>query len=189
MVSTTPAEEHLTPVDPPGMEVGLEFLRTAVLLLAAVTVGIMSGVMLLYANTIMPGLRRTDDRTFVGAFQAIDTAIINPLFLATFLGGLVFTGLAAALSLGEDLRSVLPWTVAAFFLYLVVVVITVVVNVPLNDGIKGAGAPDQIADLAKVRKTFDEPKWIRWNLVRTILTTAAFACLLWALVFFGRTTL
>jgi uncharacterized membrane protein len=171
------------------MEVALEFLRTAVLLLASVTVGIMSGVMFLYANTIMPGLRRTDDRTFVGAFQAIDTAIINPLFLATFLGGLVFTGLAAALSLGEDLRSVLPWIVAAFFLYLVVVVITVVVNVPLNDGIKGAGAPDQIADLAKVRTTFDEPKWIRWNLVRTILTTSAFVCLLWALVVFGRATL
>jgi uncharacterized membrane protein len=170
------------------MEVALEFLRTAVLLLAAVTVGIMSGVMLLYANTIMPGLRRTDDRTFVGAFQAIDTAIINPLFLATFLGGLVFTGLAAALSLGEDLRSVLLWTVAAFFLYLVVVVITVVVNVPLNDGIKGAGTPVRISDLSKVRKSFDEPKWIRWNLVRTILTTASFACLLWALVIFGRST-
>jgi len=37
----------------------------------------------LYANAIMPGLGRTNDRTFVGAFGSIDRAIINPLFLAS----------------------------------------------------------------------------------------------------------
>jgi hypothetical protein len=31
----------------------------------------------LYARTIMPGLGKTDDRTFAGPFQAIDRAIIN----------------------------------------------------------------------------------------------------------------
>jgi len=36
----------------------------------------------------MPGLGRTDDRTFVGAFKSIDTAIINPWFLPTFFGAL-----------------------------------------------------------------------------------------------------
>jgi hypothetical protein len=91
----------------------LEWSSGAALILATLTVGAMAGVMGLYANTIMPGLRRTDDRTFVGAFQAIDTAIINPLFLLTFLGGAVFTGIAATLHLGEDHRSVLAWIVAA----------------------------------------------------------------------------
>jgi uncharacterized membrane protein len=38
-------------------------------------------VFAIYANAVMPGLCRSDDRTFVGAFQSIDTAIINPLFL------------------------------------------------------------------------------------------------------------
>jgi uncharacterized membrane protein len=94
----------------------MEFWRTAVLILATLTVGAMAGVMGLYANTIMPGLRRTDDRTFVGAFQAIDTAIINPLFPLTFFGGAVFTGIAAALTLGEDHRSVLAWIVVALVL-------------------------------------------------------------------------
>lgn len=170
------------------LELGLEFLRTAALILATLMVGVFAGVFGLYANTIMPGLGRTDDRTFVGAFQAIDTRIINPLFLATFFGGLVFTGIAAALNLGEEFRSVLPWTLAAFFLYLAVVVITVVVNVPLNDGIKAAGPPDRIADLTEVRAEFNETKWVRWNLVRTVLTTAAFGCLAWALVLLGQAT-
>lgn len=166
----------------------MEMLRATALIVATMTVGLMAGVFALYANTIMPGLRRTDDRTFVGAFQSIDKAIINPLFLAAFLGALVFTGLAVALHLGEHGRSVLPWIVVALLLYLAVFVITVRVNVPLNDRIKAAGAPDRIADLARVRQQFDEPRWVRWNLVRALTTTVAFGCLAWALVLLGRAT-
>ena len=164
----------------------MEIARTTALMIATLMVGLFAGVFAIYANAIMPGLRRTDDRTFVGAFQSIDTAIINPLFLMTFLGGLVFTGIAAALHLGEDVRLVLPWIVVALVLYLVGFVITVRVNVPLNDGIKGAGAPDRIADLARVREQFNEAKWVRWNLVRAVTTAAAFGCLAWALVLLGR---
>src|SRR6266542_2849651 len=63
-----------------------ELFRGVALVLAVITMGIVTGVLQLYSHTVMPGLGRTDDRTFVGAFQAIDRAIINPLFLATFLG-------------------------------------------------------------------------------------------------------
>ena len=65
----------------------------------------------------MPGLHRTDDRSFVGAFQSIDEAINNPQFLATFIGVVVITGLAAALHLRNDARSVLLWIAAAFVLF------------------------------------------------------------------------
>ena len=56
----------------------MEVLRAASLLAAAMTMGIAAGVFQLYSYAIMPGLRKTDDSTFVGAFQQIDTAIINP---------------------------------------------------------------------------------------------------------------
>jgi uncharacterized membrane protein len=164
----------------------LRLLQGATLVAAAMTMGMMAGVFVLYAHTIMPGLGRTDDRTFVAAFQAIDRAIINPLFLPTFFGALVLTGLAAALHFREA-RTVLPWLLAAFVLYLAVVIITMVVNVPLNDGIKAAGSPDQIGDLAGVRARFNEARWMRWNVVRAVATTLAFGCLAWALVQFGRT--
>jgi uncharacterized membrane protein len=164
----------------------MEIARTAALMIATLMVGLFAGVFAIYSNAIMPGLRRTNDRTFVGAFQAIDTAIINPLFLMTFFGGLVFTGIAAALHLGEDFRSVLPWIVVAFVLYLAVVVITAAVNLPLNDGIKAAGDPDGIADLAGVRERFNEARWVSWNLFRALATTIAFGCLAWALVLLGR---
>jgi uncharacterized membrane protein len=167
----------------------VEELQGISLLAATITVGLMAGVFALYSLAIMPGLRRTDDRTFVGAFQQIDTAIINPLFLAMFFGGLVLTALAAALHLGDDTDSVFPWILAALLLYLAVIVITLRINVPLNDAIKAAGDPDRIADLAAVRERFDEARWARWNLVRAVATTASLGCLAWALAEYGNAVL
>jgi uncharacterized membrane protein len=160
-------------------------LQGVSLLLATLTMGLMAGVFGIYANAIMPGLGQTDDSTFVGAFQAIDRAIINPLFMASFLGALVFTAAAAVLNIGD---SPAVWIIVAFALYLAVVVITIAVNVPLNDAIKAAGNPDRIADVAAVRERFDEARWAGWNLVRAVACTAAFGCLMWALVEFGRTS-
>jgi len=165
----------------------LKLAQVATLVAATVTTGLMAGVFGLYAHAIMRGLGETDDRTFVGAFQAIDRAIMNPLFMLWFMGALLFTGGAALLYL-RDGRSVLPWVVAAFALYLVVFVITMVVHVPLNDGLKAAGNPDRIADLATVRDDFHEDRWVAWNVVRAVATAAAFGCLVWGLVLHGRLT-
>jgi uncharacterized membrane protein len=161
-------------------------LRAVSLLGATLTMGLVTGVFALYAHTIMPALKKTDDRTFVAAFQALDRTIINPWFMAGgFLGALLLTLLAALASLGTD---ALPWIVAALVLYLIAFVITIAVNVPLNDAIKAAGDPDRIRDLAAVRARFDEARWAAWNLVRVVTSLAAFGCLAWALVAYGRAT-
>jgi uncharacterized membrane protein len=164
----------------------MEVLRAGSLLAATLSMGLVAGVFALYAHTIMPGLGRTDDRTFVGAFQSIDRAIINPWFIGGgFLGALVCTIVAAIAQLGRD---GLPWVTAALVLYLVAFAITIAVNVPLNDGIKAAGDPDGIADLAAVRTRFNEARWRSWNLVRVVTSTAAFGLLAWALVLYGQST-
>src|SRR3954469_23399598 len=97
-------------------------IRAITLLGATLTMGLITGAFALYAHTIMPGLKATDDRTFVAAFQAIDRAIINPWFMLTgFVGALALTLLAALVNVG---RAPFPWVAAAFVLYLVAVVIT-----------------------------------------------------------------
>ena len=169
-----------------GSTVLMALLRTLTLLGATLTMGLMAGVFGIYSLSIMRGLHTTDDRTFVGAFQALDRAIVNPVFLATFLGALVLSGGAAALQLGTDQRSVLPWVAVPFGLYLFVVIITGVVHVPLNDAIKAAGDPDRITDLPRVRADFHEVRWMAWNWVRAVASGAAFGCLAWALVLHGR---
>jgi uncharacterized membrane protein len=162
-------------------------LRAVALVAATATTGLMAGVFGLYAHTIMRGLGKTDDRTFVGAFQAIDRAIINPLFMLAFFGALVSGAVATFLYLGDDDGSVLPWVAAGTVLYLLVVAITVSVHLPLNDAIKAAGDPDHI-DVAATRAAFHEGRWVAWNVVRVILNTVAFVLLLWALVVHGRDT-
>lgn len=159
-------------------------IRTVSLMVATLSTGLMAGAFDLYAHTIMPGLARTDDRTFVGSFQAIDRAIINPWFIGgTFLGALAFTVAAAVANRGEP---AFTWIAFALAAYLVAVVVTAAVHVPLNDAIKSAGSPDSIPDLAAVRAQFGEARWAAWNLVRVVTSTGAFACLIWSLVLRGR---
>ena len=87
--------------------------------------------------------------------QRINVAIINPAFMTAFVGGLAFTITAAVAHVGEDERSVLLWIIAGVILYVVVLVITGVVNVPLNDELTAAGDPGGIADLGAVRRNFE----------------------------------
>ncbi|MGW4393023.1 anthrone oxygenase family protein [Streptomyces sp. NPDC004685] len=58
------------------------------------------------------------------------------------------------------------------------------VNVSLNDQLARAGDLDHIKHLAAVRENF-ETRWVVWNVVRAVLHTAVFGCLLWALVIYG----
>jgi uncharacterized membrane protein len=165
----------------------LGLIRDAALVAATITMGLMAGLFYAYSCSVMLGLHRTDDRTFVGAMQAINVAILNGWFFLSFIGALLLTVLAAALHLSADWRGALPWIVAALVLYIVVLVVTGALNVPLNDKLEAAGSPDRIADLAAVRRGF-EAAWVRWNLVRTLACTAALGCLTWALVLHGRVT-
>jgi uncharacterized membrane protein len=157
-----------------------------VLLLATLTSGLVAGVYVFYAHTVMPGLGRAGDRTFVAGFQALDRAIVNPWFMVSaFLGAPVLTLVAGLLHLGDDARSVLVWVAVSLVLDLVTVGITVGINVPANNRLKAAGDADVI-DVAAARTQFDEGRWVRWNLVRVVLSVAAFTVLLWSLVLAGR---
>lgn len=164
-----------------GAVSGLD-VRSATLLLATFTVGLAAGVFALYAHTVLPGLRRTDDRTFVAAFQAIDRAIINVWFVGgTFLGAL---GSTAAAAFANRRTPAMPWITVALIGYALAVVITFVVHVPRNNAVKAAGDP-VVIDVAAVRAAFDETGWVAWNVVRTVSATVAFACLARALLLAG----
>jgi uncharacterized membrane protein len=162
-------------------------LRSAVLFAATLTTGLAAGLFASWAYSVMPGLARADDRTFVTAVQRMNVAILNGWFAVCFGGALVFGVAAALLHLGGPDRRALPWIVAGALLYIAVVVVTFAANVPLNDRLAAAGDPARIRDLAAVRAAF-EAGWIRWNVVRAVLNTAAFGCLTWAMLLSGRMT-
>ncbi|MGC4981022.1 DUF1772 domain-containing protein [Streptomyces sp. DT193] len=145
---------------------------------ATVATGLVAGAFYVFACAVMPALARSDDRVFIEVMQNIDEVIQNPVFFLGFLGAPVLTAVAARQSRGAPERR---WVLAALAAYALAFVVTVAVNVPLNNGLADAGAPGRIADPAAVRDRFEDP-WVAWNVVRALLSTLALVCLARALL-------
>jgi uncharacterized membrane protein len=146
--------------------------RGPVLVVAAVVAGLQAGTFFTWSTGVMPGLARVDDRTFVDAVQQMNIAIVNPVFIATFLGAPLLAG-AAAVVAGPQAR---PWAIAATALAVGTLVISFAGNIPLNNALDAAGPVDRIRDLATVRADF-ETLWVRLNVGRCLTSAGALACL------------
>jgi uncharacterized membrane protein len=165
-------------------------VRTAVLVVAVLSSGILAGFFLTYGFTIMPGLETTDDDVFVAAFQGLERMFgtfeygVNWPVIVGYLGGPAV--MVAAIALHRRCRPLRTWLGAALGLTFATIAITQLVNVPLNDAITAAGDPS-VAEAAPVRTEFREDWWRAWNLARSATAMGAFACLSWALFLHGRT--
>ncbi|MFI1988970.1 DUF1772 domain-containing protein [Actinoplanes sp. NPDC020271] len=138
------------------------------LLAALLSTGLMAGVFFAFSTSVMPGLRTVDDRTFVTAMQHLNASIQNGVFFLVFFGALVFPVVAAALFYRSGDRAAMWWTIAAAGLYLMVLILTVAVAVPLNDQLAAAS----LADATRARQDF-EGTWVPVNHARTVLSTLA----------------
>ncbi|MDX6374999.1 MAG: hypothetical protein QOD98_3987 [Nocardioidaceae bacterium] len=147
-------------------------LRGPLLLVAAVVAGLQAGTYFTWSTGVMPGLANVDDRTFVSAVQQMNIAIVNPVFIATFLGAPVLAG-AAAVFAGPQAR---PWAIAATVLAVGTLVISFAGNIPLNDALEAAGRVDRIKDLAAVRADF-ESLWVKLNIGRCLTSAGALGAL------------
>ena len=173
MASTTLSGEDLSatghaPVDRGG-------LSAWALQLATVLMGLIAGFFYAYACSVMVGLAETDDRTFIHTMQSINATVRNAAFAPSFFGALIATAAATALHARER-RTAFRWIAAALLLYATAFFITMGISVPLNNELAGAGHPDAIADLRVIRDAYEGP-WVRWNIARTLASTAALACL------------
>lgn len=139
-----------------------------------VTTGLMAGVYLAFAISVLPGLRRTSDATFVAAMRAMNTAILNLVFAVVFAGPLLLGLLTVVLRLPAGERDGLGWSLLALLLYAGTLVVTAVVNVPLNNRLEA------LADPHEARQVF-ERRWVTWNVVRTVLGVGSFLTLVPAL--------
>lgn len=153
----------------------MELWQDALLIASIVTTGLVAGLLFGWAVSVMPGLRSADDHTFISTFRAMDAAIVsNAFFVIAFAGAPLLTVAVLLLHLGDDAR--LAWIVAALVLSLATIAITRIVHLPLNAQVKAGEG-----DVAPLRQRF-ESRWVPWNTVRTVTSTAALVCLAIALV-------
>ncbi|MET9699605.1 anthrone oxygenase family protein [Streptomyces sp. NPDC006529] len=165
----------------------METARLASLIAATITMGLVSGLFYAFAVAVMPGLKRSDDRTLITVMQRINVAILNGWFVLGYIGAFLFTALALGLHVPDDGHDLLVPLIGALVCYILSMGVTNRVNIPLNNALEKAGPVERIADPAAVRRAFEGP-WARANVWRTLLCTAALGFLTWALVLHGTAT-
>lgn len=143
-------------------------LLPVALLLALVLGGLQAGTYYAWASGVMPGLARVEDRAFVEVMRQVNLAIVNPVFLASFVGAPLAAAAAAFLAEGTARW----WALGAAVLAVATVVVTVARNIPLNDALEARGTGDPAA----ARAGF-EGAWRRWNAARALTSTVSVACL------------
>ncbi len=152
-------------------------LREVALTLTVVTTGLSAGLLCAFGYSVLPGLNRADPQVAVAAMQRMNVAIVNPLFLVIFFGGLVFGALSVWAYWDDGLRW---WILAAVILTAAGIAITMTINVPANDRLAAAGevtaatAPQVWSDFVTV--------WVGWNIVRAVVTASSLVALVTGLV-------
>ena len=139
------------------------------LVLAIMGSGLMAGLFFAFSTAVMAALARLPAAQGADAMNAINVVIVNPLFLAVFMG-------TAALALLLGVRAALGWSqpgsawlLSGSLLYLVGVFgVTVVFNVPLNDTLAASGDAGTWSRFLA--------GWVPWNHLRTIAAAGTLLC-------------
>ncbi|MEF9906956.1 anthrone oxygenase family protein [Streptomyces sp. P9-A2] len=172
------------PAAPPGRD-----RFTGPLLVASVLcTGLMAGLFFSYDISVMPGLAELDDRTYAAAMQRFNAVIDgSALFGMVFLAALGLTVASAILAFRKKRLTVAVPLVVAAVCYLVVLVITVTVSLPLNAELAALGSTATAKDLSAVIEDF-KSVWVPVNVVRTVLCVLSLGALCSAVLRYGRAT-
>lgn len=143
--------------------------QDVVILLGVVSSGLIAGLFFAWEVSVIPGLARVDDRTYVQAMQHINRAILNPVFLLPFLLTPGFLVGAEVLADG----GAVTWIAAAAVYVVGVLGVTMTRNVPFNNELDQFNADTTGELLAEARHRY-ETRWNRWNRLRTLAALGAF---------------
>lgn len=158
-------------------------VSTIVLVITATATSLIAGLFYAYSCSVNAGLGNLPDRDYIAAMQSINKAIINPVFLLSFLGTLLLLPISTYLHYGDPKSTRFLLLMGATALYVIGTFgVTLFGNVPLNDALAVFNLESATpAEIALQRKNFEEP-WNRLHSIRTIasilsLVMVIIACL------------
>jgi uncharacterized membrane protein len=156
----------------------MDRLLQVLTLFSALGAGLMAGLYFAFSGFIMTAFGRLPPANGMAAMNAINAAILNPLFFAVFFGTAATSLLLAIAALSDWQAPPSVWLIGGAVLYLVAnIAVTMIFNVPLNDALGAApGTPG-----AEVVWSRYLTVWTAWNHVRTVASLAAAACFTQAL--------
>jgi uncharacterized membrane protein len=153
-------------------------------IIAAIGAGLTAGIFYAFSTFVMAGLGRIAPEQGIAAMNSINVTVINPWFMAVFLG-------TPALSVILIVMALFKWSepgslliIAASLIYIAgSFLVTMIFNVPLNDAL-AAAAPASSEGAALWARYLKE--WTWWNHVRTALPLATMVLFIIALVVQSR---
>jgi uncharacterized membrane protein len=146
---------------------------------AAVGCGAIGGLLFAFSTCVMGALARQPAECGIRTMQAINVAILNPLFLSIFVGTAAASAALLAVSLAQPAAPAALMAAGALLYLLGVFGVTMTVNVPMNNALEAldGGSPEA----ARFWPGYVR-RWTRWNHLRTacallasLLLTVAFA--------------
>jgi uncharacterized membrane protein len=151
-------------------------IKTTLLSGGIISSGLMAGLFFGWTVSVIPGLRRVPDETYITTMQNINRAIINPGFIIPFMGIPIVLGGAAVVHFrsGDTRRG---WLLAAATLTYVLGVLGVTMgrNVPLNDALDAFDIRSATESALTDRRQNYESPWNSWHYLRTAANVASFA--------------
>jgi uncharacterized membrane protein len=141
-----------------------------ILILATLLCALVAGLLFAFAIVVMPGLKSLHDREFIRAFQVIDRVIQNnqPIFMLVWVGSVVVLVISVLLGFGQldGIGRVL--IISAALVYVLGVQLpTITINIPLNNKLQTLDVDTMNEKTQKAARIDFEPRWNRWNSIRT----------------------
>lgn len=144
---------------------------TPLVVAALVGCRLMAGLFFVFSVAVMRAFGALPPETGMAAMRSINVSIVNPIFLLVFMGTAALCALVAVLSLLNWQAPGARYLMLGSALYLIGgLLVTVVVNVPMNDAL--AAAHPGSTEALKVWASY-LTNWTAWNHVRTVACLAA----------------
>jgi uncharacterized membrane protein len=144
---------------------------SALVLVSALGCGLVAGIFFAFSTFVMKALVRIPPAQGIAAMQSINTTVINPWFMAAFLGTAVACALVAVSSLLRWSEAGAVYLLSGSLAYLIgTLLVTIVFNIPRNNAL--AAVDPASANGARLWASY-VVSWTAWNHVRTTAALAA----------------
>lgn len=132
------------------------------------------GFFFAWVCSTMWGLDAADPRVAISAMQAMNASVRNAVFAPAFFGTpFALAVVAGLLLIRHHRRSAAAFAAAAILYFCLGLVLTMSVNVPMNEALAAIAVPDDVESARAIWQDYSGP-WQIWNQIRTVASGGAF---------------
>ncbi len=161
-------------------------LTTASILISLTLSAAIFGFFYAWVCSTMWGLDAADPRVAIAAMNAMNGSVRNAVFAPAFFGTPVALGLTAVLAWRQNMcKSAALFTASAGVYVALALLLTMLVNVPMNEALAATEIPENLTDAAEIWADYSS-RWQLWNQIRTATSGLSFLLALLGAMAFAR---